>query len=137
MRHPIGEPRRAAAAVEMAICLPLLMFLLFITIDWARIFYYSVTITNCARQGALYLSDPSAQAKSPYANYTQAALADASNLSPQPNVEPPTYSGTSPNQTVAVKVSWQFSTITNYITNATGDPNTVTIYRIVTMRVAP
>ena len=134
MRHHTGDPRRAAAAVELAILLPFLMFILFITIDWARIFYYSVTITNCARQGALYASNPT---NSPYTSVGQAALADASNLSPQPSVLAPQYSGTSPNQTVAVTVTWPFSTITNYITNASGDNTTVTISRTVTMRVAP
>ena len=78
--------RPGAAVVELAILLPFLTFMFVIAVDWARIFYYSVTITNCARQGALYGSDPFTAAQSPYASIQEAALADSPNLNPQPTV---------------------------------------------------
>src|SRR5262245_31310609 len=81
--HP---ERRGAAAVEMAVLLPFLAFLFVIGVDWARIFYYSITVANCARNGALYASDLYSVVPSPYASMTDAALADAPNLSPQPTV---------------------------------------------------
>src|SRR5262249_38744640 len=73
-------PRRAAAAVELALLLPVLTFLLVISADFARLYYHFVTITNCARNGALWLCDPVAQATSKYASVDAAARADATNL---------------------------------------------------------
>ena len=58
-RTPIRAKRSGAAALELAILLPLLIFLFIIGIDYARVFYSTVTITNCARNGAIYGSlDP-------------------------------------------------------------------------------
>ena len=59
--HPIpqgGPRRRGAAVVELALLLPFLTFLLLITIDYCRLFYYSQVVTNCARNGAVFASDP-------------------------------------------------------------------------------
>jgi TadE-like protein len=56
--------------VELAIILPLVAFLFVIAVDYARIFYYSLTVANCARNGALHLSDPFATVNSPYGNVT-------------------------------------------------------------------
>src|SRR5689334_6411385 len=78
--------RQGAAAVELALLLPLLAFLLVLTIDFARLFYFSLTVMNCARNGAVYGCDPTTALQSPYKSVTEAALADASNLSPAPTV---------------------------------------------------
>src|SRR5688500_14469174 len=78
--------RRGAAVVELAVLLPLLVFLFVIAVDFARIFYYSVTLTNCARAGAMYASDPTTSGESAFASTQAAALADATNLSPPPTV---------------------------------------------------
>jgi Flp pilus assembly protein TadG len=124
--------RQGVAAVELAILLPFLAFLFVIAVDWARLFYYSVTVTNCARNGALYNSDPVAQAISPYPNVTQAALADAPNLSPTPTVS--STSGTDAyGAYVEVTVSYPFQTVTNF----PGVPNTTNVVRTVRMSVAP
>jgi Flp pilus assembly protein TadG len=129
--------RPATAAVELAVLLPFLMFLFVVTVDWARVFYFSVVIENCARQGALYESDPVAQGYSPYPDVTTAALADAQDLQPQPTV---TTTSTSPplldaagNPYVDVTVTWQFATVTNYPGLGSG----VTLSRTVRTRVAP
>src|SRR4051812_16370068 len=64
------RPRRAtrpgAAALELALLLPFLAFLFVIAIDWSRVFYYSLVVDNCARNGAVYSSDPYALVVSPY-----------------------------------------------------------------------
>src|SRR5437016_4731782 len=60
------QSRLGAAAVELAVLLPLLIFLFVITLEWGRVFYYSVTMSNAARQGAIYLCDPVLRAQSPY-----------------------------------------------------------------------
>src|SRR5262249_38652771 len=62
--------RRGAAAVELAVLLPFLAFLFVIAVDWSRIFYYSMTVTNCARNGALWAGDPYTTTLRPYSNIT-------------------------------------------------------------------
>src|SRR5581483_11838683 len=79
-------PRRGVAATELAILLPFLAAVFVIAVDWSRVFYYGIVLDNCARNGALYASDPYASGRSQYASMTAAALADAPNLSPQPTV---------------------------------------------------
>ena len=64
--------RRGAAAVELALVLPFLAFLFVIAVDWSRIFYFTVIVTSCARNGALYASDPPNQPRSPYASVSEA-----------------------------------------------------------------
>jgi Flp pilus assembly protein TadG len=139
--------RRAAAAAELALLLPVLTFLLVATIDLGRVFYAYTTITNCARNGALYACDPSTQSQSPYASVTAAAQADAGNLSPLPTVDAPTYSptyngtysttyvssGANQSQYVKVTVHWAFTTTVTY----PGIPRTTTLSRTVCMRLLP
>src|SRR5262245_49516945 len=71
--------RRGAAAVEAAILLPFLLFLFLVAVDYCRLFYFSQVVTNCARNGAAYLSDPVIAAQSPYPTVQEAAKADAPN----------------------------------------------------------
>ena len=121
------HPRRAAAAVELAILLPLLAFLLVIALDWARVFYYDLTIWNCARQGALYGSGAASGA-----SVQQAALADATNLTPQPSVSSASGSDANGNPTIGVTVTWQLPLITNY----PGVGDAVQLSHTVWMRIA-
>jgi len=132
MKRCPQAPRRGAATVEFAFCVPLLVFLMVIAVDWARIFYYSVTITNAARNGALYGSDPIARNASTYANVTEAALAEASNLSPAPTVTSSTATDASGVPYYSVTVSWQFPLVTSY----PGISNPTTLTRTCKMRVA-
>src|SRR5262245_12716724 len=90
-RQARGE-REGAAAVELAVLMPFLCFLLVVGIDYARLFYFAVTVQNCARNGAYYASNY------PNNNYLyndiygyktmdEAVQSDASNLSPAPTYE--------------------------------------------------
>src|SRR5205807_5124453 len=97
------HPRRAVAVVELAILLPLLTFLFVIAIDWARVFYYDLTIWNCARQGALYGSGAALAA--PGVSLQTSALADASNLTPQPTVSSASGTDANGNSTIGVTVT--------------------------------
>jgi Flp pilus assembly protein TadG len=136
-----GDPRRGAAMVELAICLPLLLFLLVITADWARVYYYSQMLANCARQGALWASDPVAQSESlgqspPITTVTQAALAEPGSGFAWPG-QPPTVtsSGIDP---VTVQVSWTFNAITpSFQLGPFAFTNQLTLTRSATMRLAP
>jgi hypothetical protein len=120
------------AAVELAVLLPLLAFLFVIGVDFARLFYYSMTVQNCARNGALYGCDPTGNALSPYASVTDASLADSSNLSPAPNVTCKYGTGTNGNY-IEVTVTYTFHTITQY----PGVPSQITISRSERMRMVP
>jgi Flp pilus assembly protein TadG len=135
------QKRRAAAVVELAALLPFLAFIFVIAVDFARIFYFTQIIENCARNGALYASDPVGQTQSPYSSVQQAALSrpDVASLSPQPtvtcnppNAQPPYPLDGANNPYVAVTVAWQFQTIANF----PGVPKTFNVSRTVQMRVA-
>src|SRR5579864_7443228 len=92
--HWRSPSRRGVAAAELAILLPFLGLVLVLGVDFARIYYYYVAVTNCARNGALYAADPLAPTQSPYASLTAAAQADwPSGVTPLPTVTGPT-SGT-------------------------------------------
>src|SRR6516164_9600711 len=73
------RPRRGAAMIELALLLPFLCFLFVITVDWARVFYFDLTVENCARCGALYGGrDPNAAVDT--AGIQAEAKKDAGNL---------------------------------------------------------
>ena len=131
MIHRHGA-RRGVAAVELAFLLPFLAFLFVIAVDWSRIFYFTVIVTNCARNGALYACDPVTQPSSPYQNVTAAALADAKDLSPAPTVTSSTGSDASGSY-VDVTVSYTFQTVTNF----PGVPTNTNVVRTVRMRTLP
>ena len=130
--------RRAAAAVEFAVLAPFLAFLFVIAVDWARVFYYSIAVRNCARNGALYLSQKQSAktTSSPYTDsgyvnlyvnsanpVTAAALADAPDLTPTPTVTSTTGSD-SYGSYVEVTVSYPFQTVANFsVLNFVVPPN--------------
>ena len=141
--------RRGAAATELALLLVPLTILLLGTIDFCRVFYAYNTINNCARNGALWASDPYSNtvatlwgtttppsSYSPYSTVQLAAQADAGNLSPAPTVgaSDPVYGTDSKgNKTVTVTVSYNFKLISSYLLGTT----TVPLSRAVTMRATP
>lgn len=126
-----GE-RRGVAAVEMAILATPLVFLTLALVDYGRLFYYSATIENCARNGALYASDPLGIASSPYASVQAAALADAGGITPAPTVASGSGSDAQGNAYVTVTVSYQFQMFSGYV----GLGPTTNLSRTVQMRVA-
>ena len=128
----VRSSRRGAAVVELAILLPLLVFLFVIAVDFARVFYFSVTLTNCARAGAMYASDPTTSAESPFASTQAAALADATNLSPAPTVTSTNGVDGAGRPYVEVTAAYTFSTITGF----PGVPNQVNLTRKVRMNVS-
>jgi len=127
--------------------LPFLCFMFVAATDYARIFYYAVTLQNCARNGAYYAADY------PNNNYLyndiygytsvdDAILRDATNLSPAPTytvlygtlATGPFTSTTKPaSGYVQVTVMWTFQSVTNY----PGIPSNVSLSRQAVMRIAP
>jgi len=129
---PQRPPRRAAATVELAALLPFLCFAFVVTVDFCRIFYFSLTVANCARNGALYGSADTQHALDT-SGINTASRSDAGNLdSTLLGVVSSTDSTTNPSY-VDVTVSYSFSTITKY----PGVPSQMTIQRPVRMRVVP
>ena len=55
-RRDTTAVRPGVATVELAVVLPLLCFLFVIAVDFARVFYFDLTVANCARSGAIYAS---------------------------------------------------------------------------------
>jgi Flp pilus assembly protein TadG len=118
--------------VELAILLPFLVLIFVVALDFGRIFYYTLTIENAARNGALWACDPFAPQYS-YSSVQQAVQADASNLSPgidNNSISSSTGTDSNGDATVTVTVSYSFNLITNYLPI----PNPYTVTRSVTMR---
>lgn len=124
--------RRATATVELAVLLPFLCFCFVVAIDYARIFYVSLTVNNCARNGAAYGSQDAAHALDTTGITTEAKL-DASNLTLSSlTISSTTDSSTNPTW-VEVTASYPFTTITHYM----WIPASTTVTRIVRMQVVP
>ncbi len=138
--HPPRNMRRGGAAAELALAVPLLLVILLISVDFCRLFYAYTTITNAARNGALWASDPLANgtvtpSQSPYTTVQQAALADANNLNPAlPSGNITQTSGTDShgNATAIVTVQYTFNLLTSYL-----GFGSITMLRQVAMRVEP
>ena len=143
--------RPGVAAVEFAVLLPFIAFMFVIAIDWARIFYYSIAVRNCARNGALYMSQQQSAAttSSPYTDsgyvnlyanatnpVTAAALADASDLTPTPTVTSTTGSDTY-GRYVEVTVSYPFQTVANFSVGNFLVPSSTNVTRTIRMYVPP
>src|SRR5947207_98587 len=133
----LPNARPGTAAVELAVMLPFLVFLIGVGVDFARIFYSAQTLANCARNGALYESDYYFRKDSPYATTTDAALADAPNLMSDPNnlpvVKVAPWSGANGQDYVEVTVTYKFRTVVRMI----GVPDEVEFSRTVRMAKTP
>jgi Flp pilus assembly protein TadG len=124
--------RRGAATVEFALVLPFLCFAFIATVDFCRVFYCSVTVSNCARNGALYGSADVSHALDS-SGIQAATRLDASNLDVQQlGVSATTDSGSNPTY-VSVTVTYPFTTITQY----PGIPRQTNLSRTVRMSVLP
>lgn len=51
-----GVQQKGQALVELALTLPLILLLILGAVDFGRMFYHKIVITNAAREGANYLS---------------------------------------------------------------------------------
>jgi Flp pilus assembly protein TadG len=143
--------RKATACVEFAVLLPVLLALFLFATDFARVLYYSITIENCALDGALfgsqafdnqnqqwignqqYWQGPSGQIVS---QEKAVAELDGSNLNPalaDSNVTVSTGTDANGNTVNIVTVTYTFNTIVPY----PGIPSPLTIVRRAQARVAP
>jgi Flp pilus assembly protein TadG len=116
-----GAPRRGGAVIEFAAVLPLLAALFVITVDFGRMFYYQITIENCARNGAHFGSGLKSYQETgcvkPYDSITNAILADGGTLNPPlaaSNVAVTYGTGSDGNSNVVVTITYPFQSITNF-----------------------
>jgi Flp pilus assembly protein TadG len=142
--------RPGAATVEFAVLAPFLAYIFLLAVDYGRVFYYSVTVQNAARKGALYGCQDAAHSTDTSGIQT-AALADATDITPPasststanggtgnggtsgPTVTSATAVDKAGNPTVRVTVQYTLHTVANY----PGIPSTIDLNRTVTMRVLP
>ena len=134
MRRRRAKPLRARpglAVVELAVLLPFLSALFAFAVDYARVFYFDLTLVNAARNGAVYGSQNPSTALDT-AGIQAAVLRDAPNLDTQQLTVTSSTSGTNPTM-LSVTVSYPFTTITQY----PGIPHRITLSRTVQMSVTP
>jgi Flp pilus assembly protein TadG len=119
------------AAVELAVLLPLLVFLLLVTVDFCRIFYVTQIVENSARSGALFAAKVynSSTWRGGIDNVEKAVRAEASNL----DQKQLSVSSASTSSEVAVTVDYTFATVTNF----PGIPSSLKISRTARMTPAP
>jgi Flp pilus assembly protein TadG len=131
------KARHGAAAADLALLLTALAPLCLGAVDFARVFHYYVTVTNCARNGALWASDPVARAQSQYTTVHDAAVADApSDIQSKLTVSPTTPTPDA-NNNYSVTVQYTFMTICDFPLPFSKASGGLTLSRTVTMRAAP
>lgn len=157
------KTRRGAATVELAVLLPFLAFFFVIGVDWARIFFVTMTIENAARNAAYYGSEyPGVTDKMIYGyptiwdagaddvevplgltNMNMYYGAPTGNNSygtavsqTQPTAVPDSQDQYGTNVKI-ITVTFPFSMISNFPIPVPGVPTSVTLSRTVTMRTAP
>jgi hypothetical protein len=121
------------ASAELAVVLMTLMLICLAACDYARSVYATVTVVNCARNGALYQCDPAFAATMPYTTLQAAVQADAGDLSPTPTASSSNGTDANGNSYVTVTVTYPFQCLINY----PGIPHAFAISRTVEMAVAP
>lgn len=134
MRRPRKDnrPRSGTATLELAVVLPLLILLFVVGVDFARVYYFNLTLINAAEGGALYASaHPDNVSKKD--KIKTVALADTKNLSPDPKVSSSSSIDSNNIEYVTVEVQWDFNTVVPY----PGVPRPLTLTRSVKMRVGP
>lgn len=150
-RRAVDRDRRAgAAALEMALILPLLIPIVLFGVDFARFAYTDIAVANAAREAANYAAlhpRTTATATMWVTAVEQAAKDDLGCSDPQSGFQaakvvfspPPTIvsEGTSGDQRAVVSVSYPFTTIVNWpaLLYGPGVPNSMTLTKCVAMRV--
>ncbi|MFL5245748.1 MAG: TadE family protein [Gemmataceae bacterium] len=132
--------RRAVAAAELALILPLLVTMVLGAVDFGRFAYCYIAVTNAARAGAQYacMNNFTASTLTAWKTGVKTAVTDemtlqvgAGNVPAQPD---PTTSTDNGLKRVQVTAVCNFTTIINWQWTGLGLPNTLTLQRRVEMR---
>lgn len=98
--------------MEFAVTIPLLLFVFVVAVDFSRVYSYTQTLTDCARNGAIYLSDSARAEKSGFESVEAACLAGVGNIKPAPEVTVDYSVDAAGNPYAAVTVSYTFHPMT-------------------------
>jgi Flp pilus assembly protein TadG len=134
-----GRHRRGAAALELALLLPVLIVLFVAALDFCRVFHHDIMVYNCARHAANWESEPTSQLEAWHSSSTAAAHADffdpvVPGATPSVIVADTTLAGGEPAKQVTV--SWPFTTITP-LPFLSSSFTSINVSRTVTFRVCP
>lgn len=132
LRGPLPERRSAAIAVELAVVLPLLMFLAAVGVDYARIFARALILETASRNACIYAAQNPTYAADKTGIET-VARKDLTDVGDTTTVTSGTYTGADGNPYVKVTVSMTFTTIANF----PGVPSSSNLSRSTDMRVNP
>jgi len=151
-RVPRGSgTRKGTAAVEMAVLAPFLTVIFLVTVDFARILYYTITIENCIHNGVLFGSQSFDNQNQQWIGSTQywqgpnstlvsgqktASELDGTTLNPalaDSNVSVSSGTDKDGNSVTLITITYQF----NLIGALPGVSSQVSIKRTGQMRIAP
>ena len=130
-RQTTDRGRLGTSAVEFAVVLPFLGFMVAVSVDFARVYRHAQVVMSAARNGALYASDSPLKAADT-AGITAVALREAVDLNPPPEVTTAAGTDAAGNPFIRVTVACPFQTITRF----PGVPSSFTVTRTTQMRVA-
>ena len=109
------SPRRGVAATELALILPLFVFLFVLGVDFGRVFFVEYIVINAARCGAMYGSTNPTCAQDA-AGIQQRVRAEAKDLDPQlMQITSTTGTDSAGNPCIDVTVNYPFTTVTSYL----------------------
>jgi len=124
--------RNGAISVELAVLLPLVMFMAVIGVDYARIFSRALILETASRNGALWASEDITHAQNDAA-IKAVVNKDLTDTSPTPTITITRYVGSDGFTYIQVKIEQTFTTVTKF----PGVPSTSTLSRTTDMRVKP
>lgn len=120
-RPAVGPRTRGQALVEFALILPIMMFLLLIAVDVGRMFATYISVSNGAREGALYAVQHPTDAAGGWTATKVVARQEAGNATLNVTVCPGDAGcALVAAGTVQVAASQSFSFLTPFITNGFG-----------------
>lgn len=79
--------RHAAAAIELALVLPILLTVFVASVDFARVFYNTQMITDCAHTTALFAANPDLADKTAFEAAAEIGQRCVQELNPPPRIE--------------------------------------------------
>ncbi len=109
------QTRKAAAVVEFAVVLPVLLIIFVAAVDFARVFYNAQVLTDCARTAALFAANPDLAHRTSYESVVDLARTCVADLDPQPTFSFTNGTDTQSRAYVEATVSQSFTLICPFV----------------------
>jgi Flp pilus assembly protein TadG len=132
VRRTFANPRSGTVAVELAILLPLLVFLCAIGVDFARVFSRAILLETASRNACFWAAQDPVRAKDK-PGIEAVALRDLADITPTPRITSQTYFGADGFEYVRVTIEYTFDTIMDF----PGVPVRSDLVRSTDMRICP